>query len=317
MAALPLAASAYTIADYSLTLGFRDVAAGSASTLVQADLGWVGTYTQYAGSSTLTTFTVGNINASLTQAYGAEWNTSSTLRWGIIGGTSATAPGDGLTNRTAWISQVNVAGGDPVAPPYRSPATSSTGGGLRQSSQATSSSAALLGNLGYGLRTGAQYIFDQAGSYPHLIGPDEGVLIWDTNSTYSGYYDWYDVVTNGTGNSSFNNIFGTSGTYHLTLADFEQSVGFLFDEGIVTEEYRVVDLWQINHNNAAEGSTYIGSFGLTADGDVIFANQASFFGSAVPEPSTYALMAGALALAAAACRRRRQQPKEEQILEVA
>jgi len=64
--------------------------------------------------------------------------------------------------------------------------------------------------------------------------------------------------------------------------------------------WAVSDLYQMSQNT--EG-VYIGSFGLNAAGEFVFSTSASTF-SAVPEPSTYAAIAGVLALGFVAFRRR-------------
>jgi hypothetical protein len=49
--------------------------------------------------------------------------------------------------------------------------------------------------------------------------------------------------------------------------------------------------------------TYIGTFGIDADGALWFANNAAAF-AAVPEPSTYAMILAGLTLGVVAYRRR-------------
>lgn len=62
----------------------------------------------------------------------------------------------------------------------------------------------------------------------------------------------------------------------------------------------VSDLFQINSGSGA--STYVGTFAITGDGQLLFSKDASLF--AIPEPSTYAMILAGLTLGVVAYRRR-------------
>ncbi|RRJ96959.1 PEP-CTERM sorting domain-containing protein [Opitutaceae bacterium TAV4] len=284
-ALLPLAGNAYTINPDSLVLGFRITTVGADDLNVQADLGPITAYTQYSGANagTLTTFTVGNINNSLTQAYGSDWNERSDVKWGLIaGGGTYTIPGFG--QHTSWLSKANEAGGDPVK--YAAAASAFVFG--LKSSTGGSGSAGILSGYGESLvQSMKDFGYGNPANYPAL---DEGVLIWNPTLPTN---QWSDIIAKNPTYFSPN----STGNAHVRLNDFEQGVSFIDGETF----YQVVDLWQLTLGS--NDSSYIGSFGLTAGGDIIFSNQAGYFAAAVPEPATYVLVIGALALGFVACRR--------------
>lgn len=65
----------------------------------------------------------------------------------------------------------------------------------------------------------------------------------------------------------------------------------------------VSDLFQMGSGSAGTPGTYIGTFGIDATGGLWYANNAEAF-AAIPEPSTYAMILGALTLGVVAMRRR-------------
>ncbi|EIP96900.1 PEP-CTERM putative exosortase interaction domain-containing protein [Opitutaceae bacterium TAV1] len=83
---------------------------------------------------------------------------------------------------------------------------------------------------------------------------------------------------------------------------YEQSASF--SSGSL---YQVIDLWQFVGYGAGNDPTYIGSLGLTADGDIYYSNNYANF-AAVPEPATWAIIVGAAALGLVGYRRFRRHP---------
>lgn len=81
-------------------------------------------------------------------------------------------------------------------------------------------------------------------------------------------------------------------------ADTMMTVTGAFANGVT-----VADLFQMQSGSAGTAGTYIGTFGIDADGGLWFANNAAAF-AAVPEPSTYAMILAGLTLGVVAYRRR-------------
>ena len=112
------------------------------------------------------------------------------------------------------------------------------------------------------------------------------------NSSHSGVLEastlqsWYTLQ--GTTGSAFKTPYET--------ATFNNSTA------IPAGGYVVSDLFQMVNTSAGQ-SSYVGSFGIDNTGGLWFSNDASDF-AAIPEPSTYAMILGALTLGLVAVRRR-------------
>ena len=112
------------------------------------------------------------------------------------------------------------------------------------------------------------------------------------NSSYAGVLEtsalqsWY--TTQGTTGSAFKTPYETDTLNNSTAFG--------------TNSYVVSDLFQMVNTSAGQ-SSYVGSFGIDNTGGLWFSNDASDF-AAIPEPSTYAMILGALTLGLVAVRRR-------------
>lgn len=113
-----LSGSAFAAVSSDLILGFRDTS-NPASNL-EIDLGQVSVFAAQASGTTVTyTNLLGLGSSSINQVYGAGWNTSDTLLWGVAGSTGNTtstrtlyatsvATGsllDGTADSSAWIAK--------------------------------------------------------------------------------------------------------------------------------------------------------------------------------------------------------------------
>jgi hypothetical protein len=101
LAGLTGAAYAQAAANSDLIVGFNAVAGTGASTNVMIDVGSVSSYF----TATAGTYAIGNLNTSLTNTYGAGWNTRSDLWFGVAGATTGAGPGpNGQLTNTVWVS---------------------------------------------------------------------------------------------------------------------------------------------------------------------------------------------------------------------
>ncbi|AHF94552.1 hypothetical protein OPIT5_20275 [Opitutaceae bacterium TAV5] len=210
---------------------------------------------------------VGNINANLTSVYGADWSQRADVTFGVAG-TSTDVTGPVTgRNRTNWVGKVNDAGATPVV--WSQPIPSSQSGALR------TEIAALYNGFN-------AYAADDASV---ALIPTSNSNSWNTRAITMSIGTAFSVAANA-----------------LPLADFEQSAQF---DTVTGSLYQVIDLWQFY--GGTDLPTYVGTFGLTADGDIYFSNNYANF-AAVPEPATWAIIVGAAALGLVGYRRFRRHP---------
>ena len=272
--------TAVNAATGDLILGFwqtNSSATGYTSNL-EVDLGAYSAYAGYAGSGTLTHFTVTNIGTDLTATYG-NWSSNSTLLWGAVragGGTGGSTP-DGVLSK----ANANPAGGPST--PYDSGFTTVyTGSAARLINNKASTLLTLVGGSYNGIKNPA-YTGSNASA---AIVPTGNSTSWSTTAGVTGGTSSTTVFGAGVNNADYN------------IGNFAQTTNFSLVNG-----YEVADLYFLKFNapgNVTE--TYVGSLGLGADGTITYANQATYF--AVPEPSTYAVIFGVLAIGFTVFRRR-------------
>ncbi len=118
---------------------------------------------------------------------------------------------------------------------------------------------------------------------------------------------------NQTANSIYSSVLSASDPASWTTNGFaDAGAAFSFFDSATFENttnisggsYAVSDLYKLATNGTA---TYLGSFALNSSGTLFFSTTASSFATPVPEPSTYAAIAGVLALGVVAWRRQQKK----------
>jgi len=265
-AVAPVMAQTMTVSRGDLLLSFyQDTGSGTYGT---------NTYVFNLGSAaawrenTISLNLIANIGADLTTAFGQDWATDSTIRMGLIGGYTGT--GDPL--RTIYTSQ-----------------------GLTSFDPGSTSAPTLGGNRGTVANNEATYL-DAVNGKP-LNGGINGAII--TSGTINSYTQSYLGAGNFGGSVNPNTAF-TGSSIGIGTGGYEITAGL--------DLYRILNTTSgadltagLSSGNAAVGAgQYIGTFTLDADGNLrLDAPQA------IPEPSTYALIA--IALVAFVVFRRRQR----------
>jgi len=260
---LTASASGVSVAsENDLILGFSN-SSGTGSTLnLEIDLGQASNFYGVSGTEILG----GLAEADLAATYGANWNTLSTLTWGVAGttgsGAGTTIGGNSILKDTLWATRAE------------------TTVGLQSS--------AWIGGTTFGQQGAANKIANLYAASPVGLS---GALATGNSATAA-------VIGTSAG-GSWNTEVGTSAAAFTFL-----NPSNLFTNGTNATFGEVSDLYEVQPDSSA--GVYLGSFGLTNAGVLEFSGSVSAAASTVPEPSTYAVMAGAVALGFVALRRRRQ-----------
>jgi len=273
--------TAANAATGDLILGFwqpNSSATGYTSNL-EVDLGAYSAYAGYASSGSLVHFSVTNIGTDLTATFGS-WSSNPTLLWGAV----RAGGGAGGSTPDAVISKLNAnpAGG------------ASTAYDPGFTTVYTGSAARLINNKA------ASLISSTGIKNAALAGSNTSVAILPTTNT-----NGWDIIGGLPGSGPTSTVFNAGANNpDFKLGNFGQSTNFNLVNGGSANGYEVSDLYFLKFNGAGNATVqYVGSLGLSADGTITYANQATYF-SAVPEPSAYAAMVGALAIGLAVYRRR-------------
>jgi hypothetical protein len=251
-----------------LVLSFRvtDGQGTGASTDLEVDLGSEANFT----SSTALTTPDALLETDLVATYGANWATRTDLVWGVAG-------------------IIGVTGTNPSNRVYSFDATSSAGAQLAGSSPTFTSAYTNIGGLVSGLNNGTALGVDanaaQIGNSTISASStsDSYITQLSNQGAYNGDYGYF---TPGALGSPIN----TSGLTEVNYGVSQSPIGS--DELYSYATTKV----------AGTDGTNLGTFSLDAAGDFAFTGSAAV---AAPEPSTYALMAGAMGLLFLAVRRRR------------
>lgn len=266
-------AGAQTIAsDLSshLVVGFYATGGTGSTSALEVDLGAITNYVDGSGNALggSSMWQVTNFSSTdLSATYGATWNTRSDVYWGVIGTTTRTATGpQGQPIATLWVTNAE-----------STPGTLSTPWTIAGSTTQKSWSSKLenvLSNTASGGLAGATV----------TANSNFAAVLDSSSATYA-----FTNADGGSAGTSFSTWSGGNGIDNLTTVSGSNWV--------------VSDLWELRSGTFGNDGTYIGSFGINSSGDLYFATSASAF-AAVPEPSTYAAIAGLLALGIVMIRRR-------------
>jgi len=262
-----------------LILGFSatDATQGDGTNVnLEMDLGNVG---QYYSLPSNTSFQVANLGVDLAAAFDGIWDTRTDLFWGIAG-TTGSATGTTINSttiaaKTLWAGKVESTAGVQSTPWNRA---------VSFTQQNPANSIATLYSSATGSLNGKTALSDN---------PKAALL--DNSIQGSWSQQEGSTTTTPTPTAPFGGYAGFNpGSSFQTSTNFSSIAG----------SFAVLDLYELQPGSGA--GTYIGSFGLNSSGILEFSNTASFFSAeaAIPEPETYAVLLGAMALGGAFMRRR-------------
>ena len=211
-------------------------------------------------------FTIGRLNvADIANVYGASWNSRTDITWAVTGAVNGTGELDGLSRNTVFATSPRAL--------------------------LASTPTSIVGN-----NSATQGTNDRT----QIQGISQGYNTFDT-TVVNGYAVIQNAVSSPTNTVAFRDwqvttptqLFGTfndNDTSGTNISDFY---------GLVPTD-RVIGAGNALNSGWTSGTNYLGSFTLDASGLSFTAAGAS----AIPEPSTYAALAGAAVLGLAAFRRR-------------
>jgi hypothetical protein len=243
-----------------LILGFRASGGTGAATNLEVNIGKASLYTSAVPGTIVAV--AGLSVLDLTSTYGTGWATRSDLTWGIIGTTGLSVV-DGAPARTIWASRVESTPGAISDPWLR--------GGVFTLQVPSNRIASIY--------TAAPGSFDSATGSPNST---TAVL---ADAAAAGSWTAQESFTPGVGFSYFNpTVSASMDSISTAPSAYDGVTGF-----------GVLDLWDIRPGAAGSAADYVGSFGLSQNGALIFSKSASTF-AAVPEPAVMSMAPLALIL---------------------
>jgi hypothetical protein len=267
------AQTALTFNDGDLVLGFRDTAGANSAIDLEIDIGSATNF--IAGGAYATgaaqTIAIGNIATDLSNEYTSGWNTSSTVLWSISGAAADGSVGTIPVDTLFATSQETTPGTHATAWTRKSVFTQQNPAGAINSMD-------------------SNYAQGTFGGQNQTISSNNSNLLIQTGSgagaTSNSYISWMANGANAGSAAAFGYFTGGA---HPTEGSFANGTSG-----------SVLDLFEMTPTASGTApGVLLGEFKLDNSGDLTFT-------SAVPEPSTYAAILGALTLGLVAIRRRKQ-----------
>lgn len=241
---------------------------GSADSTYNVEVA-LGTAAYYQGLAGGQLHAVGRLSVEdLRTAYGETWQ-SSTVNWGIFGWAGS------AINNTTWASM------------ERSAELVLSGAALTPYNRSSSSIGNTVGGKVKGVQMGLAY------------------LTPTTNSPYTAVVETSWAVTGAVVGSSWTVQGGQGEVGKMFSSALDKATVNNSTEMTVTEAFTqgvaVSDVFAMPSGSGL--GTYLGTFAIDGDGNLWYANDPTLF-TAVPEPSTYAMICAGLTLGVVAYRRR-------------
>ncbi len=238
---------------------------------LELNLGNIG---QFYNLPANTSFAVASLGTDLAAAFDSIWDLRTDLFWGIAGttgsATGTTANGTTIAAKTLWAGRAETTAGVQSAAWNRSSTFAQ---------QTPANSIANLYNGPVGSLNGKTSTSDN---------PKAAIL----DNSLSGSWSVQEGSTTSTPTpTAAFNYFNPGSSFQIST-NFASIVG----------SFAVLDLFELQPGSGA--GRYLGSFGLTSAGVLEFSNTATFFGAAIPEQSSYALLCGSGVLGWMVIRRR-------------
>jgi len=213
---------------------------------------------------------VANINTDLTNAFTASWNTNTALNWGVVGSNPNSGASNGFPNKTIWVTGAT---GD--ASGYTNSPSVNYGTVI---SKMTAIYGAGTGGLKSGGTGGVVNLTDITSQTNAVTGANVIAAISTPTGNAAAF-------TNENGANSFGGV----GTSNVTTFLVAENAG-----GGTTS----LDLYTLATTSAGAAAVDLGTFSLDSSGNLTF--------TAIPEPSMYAAILGAITVGFVMLRRRNQ-----------
>lgn len=248
----------------------------------EIDLGNVSNYTNLAANTTLDLSS--HISTTdMSNVFGANWSSSNIVQWAA----GAASPNTGT--KASWATND---GGLVAAGPWTAGATPTSNLSNYSSFNGSNRVAPLNSvTIGSGL----------AGSLANLdLGTGHPVSSANTTNGGGLFTATIASATDGSWSFALNNDNSTIRGSATQLGTGQNITQFL---NLGANQFGVINLFSSSDSPSSGAATYVGSFELSSTGSLFFTNFAPTV-SAIPEPSTYAMILGLAALGFVMIRRR-------------